>query len=287
MLIKQIQCKSAIGKCNFPAGGFSLNPYIGCEHACAYCYATFMKRFTNHKEPWGEFIDAKINIKEIITKQLLKSKYNNKIYIGTVTDPYQPIESKLKLTRESLKQLLIHQKSISILTKSNLILRDLDLIKQFQNIEVNITINTLNQRWQQLTEPNVPSIKQRLDTIKQLTQNNIKTFVLIGPYWPYFTEIEKLFNKFKILKVNKIFSESFNTKGSNFTKVEKILKIHYPYLLNPMKQILFNKDKFTDFYNKANTKIQTLSKKYNIKTEVFFGIQHKKFEKKKKSLSIT
>ena len=122
--VREIECASAIGKCNFPGGGFAINPYVGCAHNCRYCYARFIKRFTGHAEPWGSFVDVRVNIAGVLEKQLRSKKYSNlQIYIGTVTDPYQPLEEKYRLTRNILETLLNHQNPISILTKSDLVLR--------------------------------------------------------------------------------------------------------------------------------------------------------------------
>ncbi|MDD5606793.1 MAG: radical SAM protein, partial [Candidatus Pacebacteria bacterium] len=105
MKIKEIQSRSAINKCGFPGGGLAINPYIGCSHGCCYCYARFMKRFTNHKEDWGTFVDVKTNIVEILKKQLSLVRYKEPIFIGTVTDPYQSLEEKYKLTKNILEVL--------------------------------------------------------------------------------------------------------------------------------------------------------------------------------------
>ena len=166
MKIREIQCKSAIGKCGFPGGGWSINPYVGCEHACEYCYARFMKRFTNHEEPWGEFVDVRVNIPEVLKKELKSDKYKGEtIYIGTVTDPYQQAEKKYKLTRKILEELVDYPTSVSILTKSDLILRDLDLIKKFKKIDVNFTFNTLDEQWRKRVEPNSSTSKERLNAM--------------------------------------------------------------------------------------------------------------------------
>lgn len=126
--IKEKFCKSAISKCGFPGGGWCINPYVGCGHNCQYCYARFMKRFTNHLEEWGNFIDVKVNITEVLKKEINRPKFQKgRIYIGTVTDPYQPIEGKYQLTRKILEILKNYKNPISILTKSDLVLRDIDL----------------------------------------------------------------------------------------------------------------------------------------------------------------
>lgn len=278
--IREIECKSAIGKCGFPGGGFCVNPYVGCGHSCVYCYSRFMKRFTGHTEEWGTFIDVKINISKVLEKQLKSPKYRNQqIYIGTVTDPYQPIEKKYKLTREILKVLLNHKNHISILTKSDLVLRDIDLLKKFKEIDVNFTVNTLNEKWKKLVEPNSSAAKQRLRAMEKLTSQGIGVYAMMGPYWPVFTDPETLFKAFKKAGVSRVFTESFNTVGGNWTGVERVLRKYYPQFLSEMRKTLFNKNKFYEFYGKAQREIGQSSKKYKIPTTIYFGLGHAaKFE---------
>ena len=141
--VNEINVKSVMTKSNLPVSDYSVNPYIGCLHACKYCYASFMKRFTGHTEPWGTFVDIKYwePMKNL-------EKYGDKtIFIGSVTDPYQPIEMKYGRTRALLEELKGSNAKISIATKSDLILRDLDLIKKFPNIRISWSINTLDENF--------------------------------------------------------------------------------------------------------------------------------------------
>ena len=273
--IKEIQCKSALGKCGFSDNSFCINPYVGCQHACIYCYARFMKRFTNHTETWGSFVDARINIAEVLKKQMKSQKYKGKqIYIGTVTDPYQPLEAKYKLTRKILEVLKDYNNPVSILTKSSLVFRDLDLLKRFKRIDVNFTIATLDESWKKLTEPYSSSIKQRLETAKKLNQKGISVFAMMGPYWPFFTDPKKLFKEFKEAGIKRVFTESLNTIGGNYTEVEKVLKKDYPKLLKPMAEILFDPRKFYEFYNLEKEKIEKLSRKYHLPVTIYFDRGH-------------
>lgn len=275
MKIREIQCKSAIGKCGFPGGGLAINPYVGCGHNCVYCYARFIKRFTGHTEEWGTFVDVRINIAEILRKQLKSPKYKGeRIFIGTVTDSYQPIEKKYKLTRNILQVLLNYKNPVSILTKSDLVLRDVDLFEKFKNIDVDFTVTTLDEKWKKLVEPNSPSIKQRLSAMKELTKEGITVLAMMGPYWPIFTDPEALFKEFKKAGVRHVFTESFNTVGGNWTGVEKVLKKHYPKLLPNMRETLFNKKKFYEFYDKAQNQVRRLSKRYKIPVTIYFGLGH-------------
>lgn len=273
--IREIHCKSAIGKCGFPGGGLCINPYVGCGHSCVYCYSRFMKRFTGHTEQWGTFADARINIGNVLGKQLRSPRFQGqRIYVGTVTDPYQPIEARYGLTRGILKVLLDHENPVSILTKSDMVLRDLDLLKGLKEIDVNFTITTVDENWKRLVEPKSPTVRKRLQAAKKLAAEGIPVAAMMGPYWPTFTDPEALFAEFKAAGVSHVFTESFNSVGGNWTGVEKVLKNHYPHLLSDIRHTLFHKPEFYRFYGEAQTKVKQLSRKHEIPVTVYFGLGH-------------
>ena len=183
LIIREIKAKSILTKSGIPGVDYCINPYVGCSHGCRYCYATFMKRYSGHTEAWGSFVDVKINAPEILQKQLKRAK-RGRVLISSVTDAYQPIESKYKLTRQCLEILLQNQFPVDILTKSPLVLRDTDLIKKFKDIEVGITITTNDEKMQKIFEPNAPSIMARIRTLKALHDKGINTYAFIGPVLP-------------------------------------------------------------------------------------------------------
>lgn len=207
-IIEEIKVRSVLTKTGIPGRKYCINPYVGCAHACKYCYATFMKRFTGHIEPWGSFVDVKTNAHEVLRKQLkqaenaqraLVSEYNNKqvhtfgfqqgtlkggIIVSSVTDPYQPIEAKYMITRKCLEVLALYQFPVDILTKSPLILRDIDIISRLKDVEVGLTITTDDDKVRRIFEPNAPSISARIEALKQLHKAGIKTYVFIGPTLP-------------------------------------------------------------------------------------------------------
>lgn len=281
MKTREISCKSAIGKCGLPGGGWAINPYVGCGHACVFCYARFIKRFTGHTEPWGTFVDSRVNIAERLAKQMQSPKFKKgRVFISTVTDPYQPAEEKYQLTRKLLKVLINHNNPVSIMTKSDMVLRDLDLLKQLKDVDVNFTVATLDEKWKKLVEPDSPSVEARLKAMKKLHDKGITVLAMMGPFWPYFTDPEKLFKEFKKAGASHVFTESFNTTGGNWTGVGKVLEKHYPQLLPKMKQIMFDKKKFNHFYSQAKKEVKALSKKYQIPVTIYFATGHAaKFEK--------
>jgi DNA repair photolyase len=183
VVIKEKMSRSILSKSGISGIDYCINPYIGCSHGCKYCYATFMKRFTGHVEAWGTFVDVKINAPEVLQRQMKNAALGN-VIISSVTDPYQSTESQFKITRRCLEILLDYQFPVSILTKSSLVLRDLELIKKFKEIEVGITITTDDDKIREIFEPNAPSVETRLDALKELSKNGIKTYAFLGPLLP-------------------------------------------------------------------------------------------------------
>ncbi|MBI5756859.1 MAG: radical SAM protein [Nitrospirae bacterium] len=183
LIIKEIRVKSILTKSGIPGVDYCINPYTGCSHGCRYCYATFMKRYTGHTEAWGNFVDVKINAPEVLQREL-KRKEKGRAIISSVTDAYQPLEGRYKITRQCLEVLLQHQFPVDILTKSPLVLRDMDLIKRFEDIEVGITITTDDEAIRKVFEPKAPPIAARINALKTLHDHGIKTYAFIGPVLP-------------------------------------------------------------------------------------------------------
>jgi DNA repair photolyase len=281
MTVKETHCKSALARCGFPGGGLAINPYVGCSHRCVYCYARFMKRFTGHKEEWGTFIDVRTNIAEVLAKQMKSSVWKGEhIYIGTVTDPYQPLELEYGLMKKILTVLSYYDNPVSILTKSDSVLRDVDLLRKMKRVNVNITMTTLDEEWKDYIEPGSSSLTKRLFAMKILSRESISTIALVSPYWPVFTDSDALFHVFKDAGVQEVISESLNVVGGNWTGVETVLKEHYPDIAQSMRDIFFSKNSFSQFYNRARGDIERAAQKYNLPVTAYFGIGYaKKFGK--------
>jgi DNA repair photolyase len=164
-----------------------------------------MKRFTGHKEPWGEFVDVKINAPDVLTKEI-KRKARGTVWISGVCDPYQPLEAKYQLTRRCLEILAVSGWPVTIQTRSPLVLRDMDILKGLSDIEVGLSITTANDEIRKIFEPDAPSIMDRLNTIELLHKNGIRTFVMIAPALP---EAENLISMVKG-KVNYILLDRMN-----------------------------------------------------------------------------
>jgi DNA repair photolyase len=181
MIVREIYARSILSKSKIY--DYTINAYTGCQHACAYCYARFMKRTTGHIEAWGEFVDVKINASELLQKEINK-KTQGRVWISGVCDAYQPLEAKYELTRKCLEILVEHEWPITIQTKSPLVLRDVDVLSRASDIEVGFTITTANDNVRRLFESNAPPIEARIKALDELHKAGIRTFAMIAPMLP-------------------------------------------------------------------------------------------------------
>ena len=236
MIVREIEVKDVITKSNLPVCDYSLNPYVGCEHGCKYCYACFMKRFTGHEEPWGAFIDVKF-WKPISHPE----KYAGKeIFIGSVTDPYQPCEEKYGRTRAVLEQLKDSGAKLSIATKSDLALRDLDLIKTFPDARVSWSVNTLDENFHSDMD-NAVSIERRLAAMKAFHDAGVRTTCFISPIFPEITDVKAIVERAKD-RCNLIWLENLNLRGNFKAHIMAYIAEQYPRLL-PLYQDIYNRSR--------------------------------------------
>ena len=170
-----IHCKRALSPSALPDMDYALNPYSGCEHGCVYCYAPEV----THSE-WSNWrvVRVKANIVERLSKEL--PNVDGIIGIGTVTDPYQSVESSFCLTRRCLEKLAREGGRIHMHTKSDLILRDMDLLKQLEGM-IAVTVTGIDDRYSKMTEPGAPLPARRLNALRELTEAGLDAYALIGP----------------------------------------------------------------------------------------------------------
>src|SRR4030042_710354 len=181
MKIRGIEEKSILSKSQ--VYDYALNPYVGCQHACVYCYAKFMKRFTGHEERWGEFLDVKINASELLAHEV-KKKRVGRVWISGVCDPYQPLERKYRLTNRCLEILAENGWPFTVQTKSDLVLRDIEILKRSKDAEVGFTITTADEKIRRIFEPGAPPLSNRIEALANLHSEGIRTFAMIAPILP-------------------------------------------------------------------------------------------------------
>lgn len=212
-------------------GRYAINPYVGCPHACKYCYASFMKRFTNHPEAWGEFIDVKRCDKKIDLKKIA----GKNVFMSTATDCYNPYEAKYKITRSILEQLVNSDCHLQISTKNKLILRDLDLLKQMKHLCVAMSINTLDEKFRQDMDKG-STIEERLDTLRIFHEYGIYTILFMSPIFIHITDWKGIIERSKDF-ISEYWFEDLNLRGSYKSVIMRYIEKYYPQHYSTYQQI--------------------------------------------------
>ena len=274
MIINEIKTSDYLTKSNLPASDYVINSYVGCPHGCKYCYASFMKRFTGHQEAWGDFIDIKrcdkkINLKKISGKS---------VFLSSVTDCYNEYEEKYAITRSILEQLVKSDCKLSISTKSKLILRDIDLLKQIKDVTVCMSVNTLDESFKDDMDK-ASSIKDRLDALKELHENRIYTVLFMSPIFPYITKWKEIIEISKDY-VDEFWFENLNLRGSYKYSILNYIKEKYNDLFCKYIDIYENKNNY--YWNDLSKKIEEYCVNNNIKYTNFF--YHKELVDRKKGI---
>jgi len=263
--ISEIECRSALIKSKLPASDYCINPYIGCTHGCVYCYARFLGRWKGHKEAWGTYVDVRINSPDMLAKEVAKRHPKGIILLGSMTDAYQPIERKYELTRKILCTLLEHDLSVSILTKSDLILRDIDIIKKARTCEVGLTITFTDDRFRQSIEPRATSIEKRLAALRSLHDVGVNTYAFIGPILPGLCDPSEIVKRVAPY-VDYVMGESVNIHCGNWNTLSPIIRSLCPNLFENYKSIIAS----DDYWAEVEDKLKCACVKYGTKLQGFY-----------------
>lgn len=250
-IVREIDVQSVMTKSSLPVGGFSVNPYVGCPHACKYCYASFMKRFTGHTEPWGTFLDVK-HWKPIDNPRKFDGQ---RIVIGSVTDGYNPYEGEFRRTRKLLEELKGTNAEIMICTKSDLVLRDLDLLKGFPKITVSWSVNTLDEKFRCDMDRAV-SIEHRLEAMKQVYNAGIRTVCFISPIFPGITDVKAIIHRVKDF-ADLVWLENLNLRGQFKGDIMGYIREKHPELVTLYDEI-YNK-KSQDYWKSLEQEISAFA----------------------------
>ena len=270
---KEIDTKDLITKSNLPASDYVINPYVGCPHACKYCYARFMKRFTGHTEEWGDFIDIKRCAKPINVKKL----YHKSVFLSSVTDCYNPFEAKYQITRDVLKQLTQADCQITISTKSDLILRDIDILKELKNLIVAVSVNTLDNGFQSDMD-HAGSITRRIAALKELRKQGIYTVLFLSPIFPYITDFKKIIEATAEF-VCEYWFENLNLRGNYKQEILQYIAEKYPQYLSDYKEIYNNKN--MEYWKQLSADIDSYCSQKEIRYTNYFYHSLLVAEKKK------
>ena len=232
--IKEIIAKSILVPSKLPDCDYVVNPYTGCEFACKYCYASFMGRYVSEPiEQWGSYCYVKINAVELFREELAKMRKRGQapsMLLSSVTDPYQGQEAKYQLTRGILGVLAEepYPGEVSFLTKSPMVLRDVDLLMKLPHVEVGMTVTSTDDAVSRFLEVSAPSATSRIHTLLELNKKGIKTYAFIGPLLPHFrydpAGLEKIFSALKQAGVKEVYIEHINLSSYILKRLGEVLK---------------------------------------------------------------
>jgi DNA repair photolyase len=247
MIVKEIHAKTILSKSKVL--DYTINPYVGCEHGCTYCYARFIKRFSSHKERWGEFVDVKINTANLLQHEIRRKK-PGKVWLSGICDPYQPLDKKYEITKSCLEILVKHDWSFTVQTKSPLVLRDYELLKNSDIAEVTFSIATADEEIRRIFEPNSPSIQERIHTLEKLHSAGIKTSVMIAPLLPKAEGLAALLAE----KTDSVLIDRMNYHHADWV-----------YRKNKLEYAMTN-----DFFNQKKIELANVFKKEDIPCQLLF-----------------
>ncbi|MCW4050657.1 MAG: radical SAM protein [Candidatus Bathyarchaeota archaeon] len=267
MKIGETTCKSILNKSGISGVEYAINPYVGCGHACVYCYAKFMTRWYHKGEKWGSFVDVKKNAVECLKKEVTK-KRPGIVLLSSVTDPYQPAEKKYGVTRKILECLMNTGFPVEILTKSSLILRDMDIIDELPEVEVGLTITCMEDKIRRVFEPGASTVQDRLDALKTFNDAGIQTYAFLGPLLPYVSEdgLEELMNTLAD-RVNRVIVDRLNIKAGNWKPIQIALEKNFPELIPEFKEA--SRDD-SEYYDEVRRKMRVGFDKRAIPADIVF-----------------
>jgi DNA repair photolyase len=218
----ETEAKSIITESKLPDADYVINPYTGCVFGCAYCYASFMGRFVNEPiEAWGDYLYVKTNAVELADAELRRmpaAKREGTVLLSSVTDPYQGAETKYRLTRGILSKLLEHKYPglVSILTKSPIVTRDIDIISELPRSEVGMTVTTTDDKVSRWLEVRAPIASRRIRTLAELNAAGLRTYAFVGPLLPHFVTapelLDTLLGQIAGAGVREVYIEHMNLK---------------------------------------------------------------------------
>lgn len=179
--VREVDVKTALTRCAMPGEPWTINPYTGCSHDCTYCYVPDVAHV--ERRNWGKYVLVKRNLPTVLAREM-HHKEPRSVFLSSATDPYQPIEREHGITRRVLEILLRHDWPLHVLTRNPQVKRDTDLLLQFTECSVGMSVPTLDDDARRILEPGAPPIEGRLRTLRALADAGLTTFANLMPAFP-------------------------------------------------------------------------------------------------------
>lgn len=238
--VREVECRKLLNRCGID--DYSFNCYVGCAHGCRYCYARFMQRFHPHAEEWGRFVDVRVNAVQALARQLRRLEPGS-VFTCSACDGWQPIEAHYRLTRECCRLLLGAGFGLNVLTKSKLVLRDLDILNS-PRVQIGVTITTPDEKWAAIWEPGASTVAERVEILRQAKAAGVRTAVMFGPLLPGISDTDealaRLFAMAAEMGVDRIWTDLLNPRPRVWPAVQQVLRHRCSELYDCYQRVLFH-----------------------------------------------
>jgi len=269
LVVNDVLAKEIVVRSNLPKAPFVANPYTGCQFGCVYCYADFMRRWTGHSaESWGDFVDVKVNAPDLVRNHNHAGK---NILFSSVTDPYQPLEAKHKITRRVLENLAIQcpQPTVGVLTKSTLVTRDLDVLRAFTRCSVGFSFSTLDDETAAAFEPRAPRPAKRLEAMAEVHGAGITTYAFVSPILPFVTDIADLVDQL-LPHADSLMFENLNVRSGRWPRIQAALERVDSSLVAKCRELYADKRQGRQYWEECKARIAEICSTRNVTPEIYF-----------------
>lgn len=263
--IREIQAKTILGKSGIQ--DYCVNCYTGCLHNCVYCYARFMKRFSGHEEPWGQFLDIKINAPEVLAREV-KRKKPGSVFFSSVCDAYQPAEKRHKLSRECLRILADAGFSVGILTKSKLVTRDFDILEGHDLCNVSCTLTTMDEQLRFRIEPGASPTRERIAALEDACSRGIRAGAFLGPFMPGLSDtdeaLDALISAIAPLPLDHIYADKLNPRPGVWNSTVALLHRLNPDLIPHYRALFYDEAEYKAYCADLGHRIRTIAAAHGV-----------------------
>ena len=262
MEIVETSCERIIQPCNLAYFQHELGPYVGCEHRCRYCYTQ-----NDPEVDWDTQVAVFPDFRKRISREL-DGIEPQLVFVGMDTDPYQPIEGEYKHTRIALEEMAKRNFSASILTKSEMVTRDLDLLATMRKPEIGISVSFTDEGVRQIFERSARPTEARAEALAAAKRAGIETYVLISPVMPLITDVDALIETLQpVADTIWIYSLDMKSREArNWRQVESILEEHFPDIKDEFAEIAFSPEH--TYWQDLRRKLETMDARSDLKLEI-------------------
>ncbi|MGQ9525163.1 MAG: radical SAM protein [Armatimonadota bacterium] len=272
VVVREILARSMLSKSGLAQ--YAVNCYVGCLHGCIYCYARFMRRFIGHKEPWGRFLDARVNAPEVLAVEVKRRSEGHAI-LSSVCDGWQPAEERYQLSRKCLAILVDAGYEISILTKSSLVSRDWDILAGYGRAEIGATLTTADESLRAQIEPGASPTRARAEALRSAAEKGVRVYAFLGPFMPYLSDrdehLDALMALISDLPLTHVWVDKLNPRPGVWLSVMSWLRRLRPDLVPAYRAILYDAEERAAYCTDLSARVRAVASDHGLADKLRLG----------------